>query len=75
MGLMEEELMRAVHRALNHRIEEETDKVITEATARLRSELSTIVAGISIQLLSHVSVERLGNILRIEVDFPEEVKP
>ena len=74
MGLMEEQLVSAVRSALNARIEEETAAMIKEATNRLHKELATIVAGISIQLLEHVSVERLGTMLRIEVDFPKEDK-
>ena len=62
----------AVTEAIKREIEAEVTKAVEEAKARLQRRIPEIVAGIAIKTMEYVSMETMGNNLKIMVMMREK---
>jgi hypothetical protein len=69
---MDELLAKAVSDALRAEVEKEVGKIIAEAKESIEREIRKHAAKAVMMVHSYYSVERIGNVLRIEVKLPEK---
>jgi hypothetical protein len=69
---VDDPIVGAIQRAVQEEIAKTTEEEITEAQKRIEVRVRERTAAIAGRVLSHFTFERMGQELRITVNFPKE---